>query len=42
LIVLGESVGAATSAIQSAVDGGELSARLAVLIVGGLLIVFSM
>jgi low temperature requirement protein LtrA len=42
LIVLGESILAATLAIQSAVLAGESSAALVPLIVGGLLIVFSL
>jgi low temperature requirement protein LtrA len=42
LIVLGETVAAATVAIQSALDAGETIGALAVVAVGGLLIVFSM
>jgi low temperature requirement protein LtrA len=42
LIVLGESILAATLAIQSAVLAGESSLALVPLIVGGLMIVFSM
>jgi len=42
LIVLGESVLSATVAIQSAVDAGGLTTRLALVIVGGLLTLFSM
>jgi low temperature requirement protein LtrA len=41
LIVLGESVLAASRAIQTAIDDGGLTAQLASVIVGGLLIVFS-
>jgi len=42
LIVLGESVLAATLAIQSAVVGGGVTVRLGAVIAGGLLIIFSM
>jgi low temperature requirement protein LtrA len=42
LIVLGESVLASTSALQSAIDGGTSAATLAPTIVGGLLVLFSM
>lgn len=42
LIVLGESVLAATVAIQSALDSGQTIGALAVVALGGLLIVFSM
>src|SRR5262249_741147 len=42
LIVLGESVAAAALTIQSAVDAGAVWAPLAGLIVGGVLILFSM
>lgn len=42
LIVLGESILAATVAVQSALASGEALAALGPLIVGGLLIVFSM
>ena len=42
IIVLGESVLAASIAIQSAIQAGDLTAELTAIIVGGLLIVFSM
>src|SRR3954451_14214721 len=42
LIVLGESVLAATLAVQSALDAGEALGRLLVIAGGGLLVVFSM
>ena len=42
MIVLGESILAATTAIQSALASGEAVANLAPLIVGGLLTVYSM
>ena len=42
LIVLGESVAAATTAVQSALDSGQAIADLLKLAAGGLLIVFSM
>jgi low temperature requirement protein LtrA len=42
LIVLGESILAATTAVQSALASGEALATLAPLIAGGLLIVYSM
>lgn len=42
LIVLGESIAAATLAVQSALASGEAVSALAPLIVGGLLIVFAM
>jgi low temperature requirement protein LtrA len=42
IIVIGESVLAATLAIQATVDAGDVSGRLAGLIVGGLLLLFSM
>lgn len=42
LIVLGESILSATSAVQAAVAAGERLSALAPLIVGGLLIVYSM
>jgi low temperature requirement protein LtrA len=42
LIVLGESVAAATTAMQSALDSGQALERLLTLAAGGLLIVFSM
>ena len=42
LIVLGESILAATTAVQAAVASGEALSALLPLIVGGLLIVFSM
>jgi len=42
IIVLGESVLAATVAVQKAMDAGEAVARLAGCIVGGLLIFFSL
>lgn len=42
IIVLGESILAGTVTIQTAVDEGALDAELAGIIVGGLLIVFSM
>jgi len=42
LIVLGESVAAATTAVQSGVDSGQQLGSLLTLAAGGLLIVFSM
>ena len=42
LIVLGESVGAATVGFQSAIDSGQPLGDLAGIAVGGLLVVFSM
>jgi low temperature requirement protein LtrA len=42
LIVLGESILAATVAVQSALSSGEAGASLAPLVVGGLLIAYSM
>jgi low temperature requirement protein LtrA len=42
IIVLGESVLSATLAIQSAVDAGLVSSEMVALIVGGILILFSM
>ncbi|HEX5109660.1 MAG TPA: low temperature requirement protein A [Vicinamibacterales bacterium] len=42
LIVLGETILAATMAVRSALDMGETFSTLAPLIIGGLLIVFSM
>ena len=42
LIVLGETVLAATIAVQAALDAGEALGQLAAVAVGGLLIVFSM
>lgn len=42
IIVLGETILAASLAIQSATQAGEVNLNLAVIIVGGLLIVFSM
>ena len=42
LIVLGESVAAATTAVQSAVDSGQALGRLLTIAAGGLLIVASM
>jgi low temperature requirement protein LtrA len=42
LIVLGESVAAATTAVQSALDSGQQLEHLLTLAAGGLLIVFSM
>jgi low temperature requirement protein LtrA len=42
LIVLGESILSATTAIESAIASGSLLSELAPLIVGGLLIVYSM
>jgi low temperature requirement protein LtrA len=42
LIVLGESVAAATTAIQTALDGGQALGDLLTLAAGGLLMVFSM
>jgi len=42
LIVLGESVAAATTAVQSALDSGQALGELLTLAAGGLLIVFSM
>jgi low temperature requirement protein LtrA len=42
LIVLGESISAATGAIQSALSSGEAVSALAPLIIGGLLIVYAM
>ena len=42
LIVLGESILATSSAIQSAIDEGAMTIRLISIIIGGLLIVYSM
>jgi low temperature requirement protein LtrA len=42
LIVLGESILAATLAVQSALSSGEALAALAPIVIGGLLIVYSM
>ena len=42
IIVLGESILAASFAIQSAIQTGDVTTDLAMIIVGGLLIVFSM
>ena len=42
LIVLGESVLAATLAIQSALDSGHFTLQIAAMIVGGLTLLFSM
>ena len=42
IIVLGESILAASLAIQAALQDGQLSAQLAIIIAGGVLIVFAM
>jgi low temperature requirement protein LtrA len=42
IIVLGESILAASIAIQSAIDAGDLTSRLTLIIIGGLLTVFSL
>ena len=42
IIVLGESILAASIAIQSSIDAGDLTSRLTLVIIGGLLIVFSL